>query len=73
MERVVQQSVLQAAKVLEDQVDAELERMERLDEDDIERLREKRLQQVRLFLSTHGTCTRVGVHVVCHVPFHLLR
>ena len=53
MERVVQQSVLQAAKVLEDQVDAELERMERLDEDDIERLREKRLQQVRLFLSTH--------------------
>lgn len=46
MERLVEQSVLQATKVLEEQVDAELERMDRLDEDDIERLREKRLQQV---------------------------
>ena len=47
MERLVEKSVLQATKVLEEQVDAELERMERLDEDDIERFREKRLQQVR--------------------------
>ena len=43
----MEQSVIQATKVLEEQVDAELERMERLDEDDIERLRDKRLQQVR--------------------------
>ena len=54
----MQQSVLQAAKVLEDQVDAELERMERLDEDDIERLREKRLQQVYTWYPSGCACCK---------------
>ena len=46
MEQLVEKTVLKATKVIEEQVDAELERIERLDEDDLERLREKRLQQV---------------------------
>ena len=69
----MQQSVLQAAKVLEDQVDAELERMERLDEDDIERLREKRLQQVRPSLQEWVCINYSHVHVPSHLASHLLR
>ena len=46
MEKVVQKTILDAAKVVEEQLDAELDRLDRLDDDELERLREKRLQQV---------------------------
>lgn len=45
-EQVIQSTVLQATKALEEQLDSEIEKLERLDDDDIEKLRHKRLQQV---------------------------
>eukprot|EP00794_Sanderia_malayensis_P007177 gene7177-7983_t len=39
--------ILQAAKVVEECIDAEMDRMDRLDTDDIEALREKRLQELK--------------------------
>ncbi|XP_063992842.1 thioredoxin domain-containing protein 9 [Diachasmimorpha longicaudata] len=47
MEGVIQQKVLQVAKQVESQLDAEIEALENLDIDDIERLREKRLQEMK--------------------------
>lgn len=61
MERLVEKTVLQAARVIEEQVDAELERIERLDEDDLDRLREKRLQQVYIIAPDHEG----GVVITC--------
>lgn len=40
-------AILNAAKIVEQQVDAEIEKLEQLQEDDIEKLREKRLKQMK--------------------------
>ena len=47
MDQYVEKSVLSATKVIEEQLDAEIEKLERLDEDDLEKIRRKRIQQVR--------------------------
>lgn len=47
MEQVVQQHVLAAAKMVEDQVDAELNKLESMDSDDIEALKARRLQTLK--------------------------
>ncbi|XP_041359522.1 thioredoxin domain-containing protein 9-like [Gigantopelta aegis] len=47
MEQIVEKQVLQATKVIEQQLDAEIERMEKMDEDDFEVLRQKRLESVK--------------------------
>ncbi|XP_015111153.1 thioredoxin domain-containing protein 9 isoform X1 [Diachasma alloeum] len=47
MEGVIQQKVLEVAKQVESQLDAEIEALENLDIDDIEKLREKRLQEMK--------------------------
>ena len=46
VDQVIESTVLKATKVLEDQIDAEIEKLDRLDEDELEKLREKRIQQV---------------------------
>ncbi len=46
VDQVIESTVLNATKVLEQQLDAEIDKLERLDEDDIEKLRQKRIQQV---------------------------
>lgn len=46
MENALQQHLLQATTMMEQQVDAEIEKMEKLDDDDFERLREKRMQNM---------------------------
>ena len=51
MEKAVERSVLQAARAVEEQLDAEIERLDNLDEDELESLHQKRLQQARNFFS----------------------
>ena len=46
VEQVIESTVLKATKALEEQLDSQIEQLERLDDDDIEKLRHKRLQQV---------------------------
>jgi hypothetical protein len=47
LEQTVQQSVLKVAQTVEQQLDAELERLEKLDSDDLDRLREQRLKDMK--------------------------
>ena len=47
IESLIQQQVLEAANIFEEQLDTELNRLEHLKEDDIDKLREKRLQQLK--------------------------
>ena len=47
MEKAVESTVLQATKVLEEQVDAEIERLDCLEDDDIEQIKKRRLQQMK--------------------------
>ena len=44
-------AILNATKIVEQQVDAEIERLDQLQEDDIEKLREKRLNQMKQLAS----------------------
>lgn len=47
VQNVVQQQLLQATQMMEHQVDAEIEKLDKMDEDDIEALRRKRMQQMK--------------------------
>lgn len=47
MDKVIQDHLVQATKVIEEKVDAELERLEKLDDDELELLRERRLQNLK--------------------------
>ena len=47
MQRVVEQNVIAAAQQMEDHLDGELHRLENLDGDDLERLRERRIKQLK--------------------------
>ena len=47
MQRVVEQNVIAAAQQMEDHIDGELHRLENLDEDDLDRLRERRIRQLK--------------------------
>lgn len=47
IESMIQQKVLEAASIVEEQVDSELSRLENLKEEDIDIVREKRLQQLK--------------------------
>lgn len=47
MERAVEQQLIEATRVVEQQLDAEIERLERLDDDDLEALRQRRLAALR--------------------------
>ncbi|XP_026887242.2 thioredoxin domain-containing protein 9 [Electrophorus electricus] len=43
----LEQQVLHSARLVEEQLDAELEKLERLDEDELERLKDRRLEALR--------------------------
>lgn len=47
MEQVVQQQVIQAAKVVETMVDKEMDRLDNLDSDDLQRIRQERLKEMK--------------------------
>ena len=60
MEKAVERSVLKAARAVEEQLDTEIERLGNLDEDELESLHRKRLQQARNQLSWLEWHVRVG-------------
>lgn len=47
MNAIVEQQVLQVAKALEEQIDNQLHQLDNLNDDDMERLRERRLQELK--------------------------
>ncbi len=47
MQNAIEQQLMQAAKTVEAQLDAEIERLDKMDEDDLETLRQKRIQQMK--------------------------
>lgn len=47
IESLIQQQVLEAASIVEEQIDSELNRLENLKEEDIDMVRERRLQQLK--------------------------
>lgn len=47
MQQVVENQLMQVAKVVEDQLDDKLHQMENLDEDDIDKLRERRMRAMK--------------------------
>eukprot|EP01026_Neomeris_dumetosa_P056141 TRINITY_DN5128_c0_g1_i5.p1 TRINITY_DN5128_c0_g1~~TRINITY_DN5128_c0_g1_i5.p1 ORF type:complete len:225 (-),score=32.91 TRINITY_DN5128_c0_g1_i5:234-908(-) len=48
IDRQIEKAVLQVCKIAEDQVDEELHRLERLEEDDIEQARQRRRKQLQI-------------------------
>ena len=49
IEQHIQNTLLQATKVVEEQVDSELEKLDRMTSDEMEELREKRLEQLKKY------------------------
>lgn len=47
MEKIIQQKLIETAKVVEQQIELEIERLDNLDVDDIEKLREQRLKEMK--------------------------
>lgn len=47
IESMIQQKVLEAASIVEEQIDSELNRLDNLKDEDIDQVREKRLQQLK--------------------------
>ncbi|KAK3606714.1 hypothetical protein CHS0354_005852 [Potamilus streckersoni] len=47
MENVLEKQMLQATVAMEDQIDAEIQRLDNLDDDDLEKLRQKRLDSMK--------------------------
>ncbi|KAI5059239.1 hypothetical protein GOP47_0025558 [Adiantum capillus-veneris] len=47
LQKVIEQQVLTVAQVVEEKIDDEIAKLDRLDEDDLEMLRERRLQQMK--------------------------
>lgn len=45
--KVLERQVLQSARLVEEQLDAELEKLDRLDEDELEKLKERRLEALK--------------------------
>lgn len=45
--KALEQQVLQSARMVEEQLDAELEKLQSMDEDELERLKERRLEALK--------------------------
>lgn len=46
VQAAIEKTLIDASKVIEDQLDQEIDRLDKIDEDDMEKLRQKRLKQV---------------------------
>ena len=51
MQQVLEDTLIRAAKHVEDQLDSQLQRLDNLDEDDIEKLRRQRLEDMKRWAS----------------------
>lgn len=47
VQQAIEASLLQAAQAMEDQLDSQLHQLENLDEDDLERVRQRRIDEMK--------------------------
>lgn len=47
VQQAIAEQVLRAAQQVEEQIDSELHRLENLDDDDIEKLRQRRIEELK--------------------------
>ncbi|KAJ9459414.1 Thioredoxin domain-containing protein 9-like protein [Diplonema papillatum] len=64
MEPMMEQQVIQAAEIIEEQIDREIAEVEKLEEDDLEVIRRKRLQQLKKMKEQKDKWVRKGHGVV---------
>lgn len=50
VQHVIEESVLRAAETVEQQLDAQLYKLDNLDEDDLDRIRQKRLDDLKKYV-----------------------
>jgi len=55
-QQVIGEQLLKAAQVAEEQVDKEIHRLETLDDDDLERLRQKRVEHMKQAQKQRNVC-----------------
>lgn len=60
MQQALEQHVMNVAQTVEDQIDAQNKALDDMDEDDLERLREKRMQQMRKQNEQRAEWRRIG-------------
>lgn len=68
MERALEQQLMQAATVVEQQLDNEINRLENLDDDDIEKIREKRMKALRQAQSQKHEWIQKGHGTLSELP-----
>ena len=47
MEQVIQQKVMEVAKAMEGMVDSEIEKLDNMDQDDLQKIRQERLKELK--------------------------
>lgn len=63
----IEKTVMETAKVIENELDAEIERLDNMDGDELERLREQRIQQMKKMASQRETWKAQGHGVYSEV------
>lgn len=59
MEQILQDHLVKATSVVEQQLDAEIDRLDKLDDDDIEKIREKRMKALRKIQAQKQVCLKI--------------
>ncbi|QCE08472.1 thioredoxin domain-containing protein 9 homolog [Vigna unguiculata] len=68
IQEVIEQQVLTVARAVEDKIDDEIAALERLDADDIEALRERRLQQMKKMAENRSRWISLGHSEYTEIP-----
>lgn len=68
IEEVIEKQVLTVAQAVEDKIDEEIAALERLDDDDLEALRERRLQQMKKMSEKRSRWISLGHGEYTEIP-----
>jgi hypothetical protein len=68
IEEVIEKQVLTVAQAMEDKIDEEIAALERLDDDDLEALRERRLQQMKKMAEKRSRWISLGHGEYTEIP-----
>ncbi|KAF5201073.1 Thioredoxin domain-containing protein 9-like protein [Thalictrum thalictroides] len=68
VQEIIEQQVLTVAKAVEDKIDEEISALDRLDDDDIEALRERRLQQMKKMAEKRNRWISLGHGDYTEIP-----
>ncbi|XP_035682481.1 thioredoxin domain-containing protein 9-like [Branchiostoma floridae] len=66
--KIVEQQVIQAAQAVEEQIDAEMNRLDNMDEDDLERIKQKRLAVLKKQASKKQELLQMGHGQYTEIP-----